>query len=393
MPVSPPPNVGGTRYRLAVERATPHPRGMPENSSSRPAWTPPDAGPEFASRVMPGVAPTNAVGGANATPRRRELSVDELATGILDGDRTLLARAITLIESNAAHHRDSARELLQRVLPHSGRSIRLGITGIPGAGKSTFIEAFGLHVCTLGHKVAVLAVDPSSTLTGGSVLGDKTRMEQLSRHPAAFIRPSPASGNLGGVARKSRESLLACEAAGFDVILVETVGVGQSEVTVRSMVDCFLLLAITGAGDELQGMKRGIMELADAILINKADGDNLLRAEATCRQYELALHYLHPVTDGWKTVARTCSALSGAGVTEVWSMVEEFRRTTTSSGVFEARRGRQAIEWMNALLEEALRNRFLAHGTVAEKRRRLEEEVLAGRLTAAAAVEALLSER
>lgn len=364
---------------------------MPEESPSRPEWTPPDAGPEFASRVLPGVAPSATPAVPPAAPRRRELSVDELANGVLAGDRTLLARAITLIESNAAHHRDAARELLQRVLPHSGRSIRIGITGIPGAGKSTFIEAFGLQVCGLGHKVAVLAVDPSSTLTGGSVLGDKTRMEQLSRHPAAFIRPSPTGGALGGVARKSRETLLVCEAAGFDVILVETVGVGQSEVTVRSMVDCFLLLAITGAGDELQGLKRGIMELADAVLINKADGDNGPRAEATKRQYDLALHYLHPATDGWKTRAHTCSALTGRGVSEIWKMIEKFRRETTSSGVFDMRRHRQAIEWMNALLEEALRARFFGDPAMAEQRSRLEKEVLAGRLTAAAAVEALLA--
>jgi LAO/AO transport system kinase len=240
--------------------------------------------------------------------------------------------------------------------------------------------------------VAVLAVDPSSTLTGGSVLGDKTRMEQLSRHPAAFIRPSPTSGALGGVARKSRETMLACEAAGFDVIIVETVGVGQSEVTVRSMVDCFLLLAITGAGDELQGLKRGIMELADAVLINKADGENLPRAEATKRQYELALHYLQPATDGWKTAALTCSAIHGTGIAAVWTMIDEFRRTATESGAFAARRRSQALEWMNALLEEALRTRFLGDPVVAARRAQLEAEVLAGRLTAAAAVEALLAQ-
>ncbi|RME72531.1 MAG: methylmalonyl Co-A mutase-associated GTPase MeaB [Verrucomicrobia bacterium] len=323
-------------------------------------------------------------------PRRRDLTVDDYLRGIEQGNRTLLARAITLIESNAPRHHALARELVNRLLPRTGKSIRIGITGIPGAGKSTFIEAFGLRLCEAGHKVAVLAVDPSSSLTGGSVLGDKTRMENLSRHPNAFIRPSPSGGTLGGVARKSRETMLACEAAGFDVIIVETVGVGQSETTVRSMVDFFLLLAITGAGDELQGLKRGIMELADAIVINKADGDNKPRAESTRQQYEMALHYLQPATDGWKTATRTCSALTGEGVPEVWEMIETFRRITTASGVFEKRRRRQTVEWMNTLLEEGLRTRFLQNPVVAARRAELEREVLEGRLSAAAAVETLL---
>ena len=369
---------------------------MPESESAsqlpRPEWAPENAGPEFASRVMPGTqSEATQPGHVHAHPqRRRELSVDELTTGVVAGDRTILGRAITLVESNAPRHHTAARELMNRLLPHSGRAVRVGITGVPGAGKSTFIEAFGLHLCHAGHKVAVLAVDPSSTLSGGSVLGDKTRMEQLSRHPACFIRPSPSGGTLGGVARKSRETMLACEAAGFDVILVETVGVGQSETTVRSMVDFFLLVAITGAGDELQGVKRGIMELADAILINKADGDNKPRAESTRQQYEMALHYLQPATGGWQTRALTCSALTGTGVPAVWEMIEEFRTATSASGVFEQRRRQQTREWMNALLEEALRQRFLGDPRVAEKRLRLEEEVLAGRLAAADAVEALL---
>jgi LAO/AO transport system kinase len=361
----------------------------------RPEWAPADAGPEFASRVMPGVpgrsgTPAPPAGPPPHAPRRRHLSVDEFAAGVFAGDRAILARAITLIESNAPRHHAEARELVHRLLPHAGRAIRVGITGVPGAGKSTFIEAFGLHLCDLGRRIAVLAVDPSSTLTGGSVLGDKTRMENLSRHPACFIRPSPSGGALGGVARKSRETMLACEAAGFDVILVETVGVGQSETTVRSMVDFFLLLAITGAGDELQGVKRGIMELADAIVINKADGDNRTRAESTRQQYEMALHYLQPATGGWQTCARTCSALTGTGIAEVWTMIEDFRGRTAGSGVFDLRRRRQTLDWMNVLLEEALRSRFLASPRLAEKRLHLEEQVLAGRLTPAAAVEALL---
>lgn len=338
---------------------------------------------------MPG---TDSTGnrGSNSTPRRRSLTIDDYVAGIERGDRTVLARAITLIESNAARHHVEAREVVNRILPKSGNSIRVGITGIPGAGKSTFIEAFGLHLCEAGHKVAVIAVDPSSSLTGGSVLGDKTRMEQLSRHPNAFIRPSPSSGTLGGVTRKSRETMLACEAAGFDVVIVETVGVGQSETTVRSMVDFFLLLAITGAGDELQGLKRGIMELADAVVINKADGDNKPRAESTRQQYEMALHYLQPATDGWKTATKTCSALKGDGVPDVWDMINAFRKTTDESGVLEVRRRKQTVEWMNALLEEGLRVRFLQDPKVAVRRAELEREVIAGKLSAGAAVEALL---
>jgi LAO/AO transport system kinase len=362
---------------------------MSHPDKHRPEWTPENAGPEFASHVMPGVK-----GGGNSSsqnaPRRQALTIDEYARGVLDGNRSILARAITLIESDSPKHHEQARQVLNRIITRSGNSIRIGITGIPGAGKSTFIESFGLQLVEKGHKVAVLAVDPSSTLTRGSVLGDKTRMEQLARHPSCFIRPSPSGGALGGVARKSRETMIACEAAGFDVIIVETVGVGQSETTVRSMVDFFLLLAITGAGDELQGIKRGITELADAIIINKADGDNKQRALATRSQYEMALHYLQPATDGWRTTARTCSALTGEGVAEVWEMIERFRKATTESGVLELRRRRQTLEWMNAMIEEGLRSRFLGDEKVAQKRKQLQAEVLAGNLSAAAAVEALL---
>jgi LAO/AO transport system kinase len=244
-------------------------------NSDKPQWAPKDAGAEFATKVMHGVSgghdgmPGKAGTGAQAPtarPRRRRLSVEEYVEGVLGGDRNALGQAITLVESNAVSHMEMAQDVLRRVIPHSGRSIRIGITGVPGAGKSTFIEAIGLYLCEQGHRVAVLAVDPSSKVTGGSILGDKTRMEQLSRDERAFIRPSPSSGTLGGVTRKSRETILVCEAAGFDVILVETVGVGQSETTVRSMVDFFLLVMIAGAGDELQGIKKGIMELADARL-------------------------------------------------------------------------------------------------------------------------------
>ena len=248
----------------------------------KPDWVPENAGKEFTTSVMAGVdGGHDGIPGQSSVavplknkPRRRQLTIDEYVAGVLAGDRNVLGQAITLVESNAQAHFDMGQEVLRQLLSHTGNSIRVGITGVPGGGKSTFIEALGLHLCAQGHKVAVLAVDPSSTVTRGSILGDKTRMELLSRDLRAFIRPSPSGGTLGGVARKSRETILVCEAAGFDVILVETVGVGQSETTVRSMVDFFLLLMIAGAGDELQGIKKGIMELADALLVNKADGDN-----------------------------------------------------------------------------------------------------------------------
>ena len=263
-------------------------------------WTPANGEGCFATSYVPGKKgtghPASCAPPKKPVRKRPPVNPAGLAEGVLAGDRTMLGRAITLVESNAPRHLDSAQEMLKMLLPQTGGSVRIGITGFPGAGKSTFIEALGNHLCDLGHKVAVLAVDPTSSLSRGSILGDKTRMEKLSRRPEAFIRPSPSGGVLGGVARKSRETIMVCEAAGFDVILVETVGVGQSEVMVRSMVDFFLLVMIAGAGDELQGIKRGIMEIADAILINKADGDNKIRAEQARSELELALHYLQPST-------------------------------------------------------------------------------------------------
>jgi LAO/AO transport system kinase len=323
-------------------------------------------------------------------PRRRELTVDEYVSGVLDGDRTILGRAITLVESNAREHQELAQLVLKGLLPHTGGSIRVGITGVPGAGKSTFIEELGCLLTAQGRKVAVLAIDPSSLLTRGSILGDKTRMERLAREPGCFIRPSPAGGTLGGVARKSRETMLVCEAAGFDVVLIETVGVGQSEVAVRAMVDFFLLLMIPGAGDELQGIKRGVMELADGVLINKADGENEKRAQVARSDFERALHYLMPATAGWTATVRTCSALTGAGVGEAWEMVEEFRRVVTESGVFDERRERQTLDWLHALVAEHLETRFSEHPGVAAALPAIERAVAAGDLPATAAVDELL---
>ena len=267
-------------------------------------------------------------------------------------DRAILSRAITLVESNAAAHFETAQQVIQKLLPYTGKSTRVGITGVPGAGKSTFIEALGTNLCRGGHKVAVLAVDPSSTVTKGSILGDKTRMEQLSREPNAFIRPSPSGGTLGGLTRKSRETLLLCEAAGYDTILVETVGVGQSETTVRSMVDFFLLVVLTGAGDELQGMKKGVMELADAIVVNKADGDNKQRAMITRAEYERILQFLRQATENWTTHAYTCSAYTGAGIMELWNdVIEAFMKQGWGNGVLAERRKQQTLSWVYTMLK------------------------------------------
>ena len=322
--------------------------------------------------------------------RRRALSVPELVEGVLAGDRVKLARAITLVESNAPAHFAQAQALLTEVLPRTGGAIRIGITGVPGAGKSTLIEALGLFLLERGMKLGITAVDPSSTITGGSILGDKTRMERLSAQPAAFIRPSPSGGTLGGVARKTRETTLLFEAAGYDVVLVETVGVGQSEVSVRSMVDFFLLVLAPGAGDELQGIKKGVVELADAVLINKADGASRMLALASRGEYERALHYLQPATEGWQTPALAASAMSGEGLSELWETIQRFVAITRDNGVFAHRRREQERDWMRSLVEEALRERFLREPRVQDLLPKLETDVMEGRLPAASAAQALL---
>lgn len=371
---------------------------MPEKDE-RPEWSPPEGGDEFASRVMRGVMgghdgmtarPSPAKPANSGGQRRRQLSTEDYIEGVLKGDRSILARTITLVESNAPVHFEQAQDVIRQLLPHTGQSIRVGITGVPGAGKSTFIEALGTMLTERGHRVAVLAVDPTSTVTRGSILGDKTRMEKLSREPNAFIRPSPTSGMLGGVARKTRETMLVCEAAGFDVILVETVGTGQSEVTVRSMVDFFLLMLITGGGDELQGIKKGVVELADAILINKADGPNRIPAEAARAEYNRALHYLTPATQGWRTRAHTASALTGDGIANIWNVITHFREVTTESGVFAERRRQQSLEWLHSLVEEQLRQFFFSHPAVREALPGIEQAVADGTLPATAAARELL---
>ncbi|MCL6570963.1 MAG: methylmalonyl Co-A mutase-associated GTPase MeaB [Bacillus sp. (in: Bacteria)] len=323
--------------------------------------------------------------------RIKEPSLDELYEGVVQGDRSLLARAITLVESNAEQHFQKAQQMLQKLLSHSGKAMRIGITGVPGAGKSTFIEAFGMYLCDLGLRVAVLAIDPSSTISGGSILGDKTRMEQLARNPRAFIRPSPTAGKLGGVHRKTRETMLICESAGYDVILIETVGVGQSEVRIRDMVDFFLLLVLTGAGDELQGMKKGIVELADAVLIHKADGVNKPKAEQTRKEYNRILHFLHPATKGWATRAYACSSIDGVGISDIWTVIKNFEDTGKATGILQERRKAQQRDWLYSLITDQLHYQFYHHPGVKSMLPKIENEVISGEKTVASAVDTLFT--
>ena len=376
---------------------TPNPALDPSHNlptgAERPDWAPEDPGASFATWVIGGVQRTGDFASPTQTPppRRRALTLDDYVTGIEQRDTTILARAITLVESSAPAHQDEAQRLLARLLPRTGNSKRVGITGIPGAGKSTFIEALGTRLCERNHRVAVLAVDPSSTLHGGSILGDKVRMEKLSRHPAAFIRPSPSGGSLGGVARKSRETILLCEAAGYDIILVETVGVGQSEVTVRSMVDCFLLLSIAGAGDEVQGIKKGIMELADIMVVNKSDGENKLRAQAARAELEQVLGYLRRATEGWTTPALTASALTGEGIAKVWETILDFFKTTQETGIHAGRRREQTIAWMHSLIRESLQTDFYQNPAVRARLPPIEQAVANGQKPSLAAAQELLA--
>jgi LAO/AO transport system kinase len=317
---------------------------------------------------------------------------DAYVAGIQAGDRSALARAITLMESLTGEHQARAQEILQQLLPRTGGGRRVGITGVPGVGKSTFIEALGCHLIKQGHKVAVLAIDPSSSRTGGSILGDKTRMEQLSREPKAFIRPSPAGDHGGGVARHTRETMLLCEAAGFDIVLVESMGVGQGEIALRSMVDFYLLLQLPGAGDELQGIKRGIVELADMILINKADGDNRMRAEQARAEQETALHYAAPATTGWQTEVRLCSAQTGDGIAAAWERIVFFYEQLGPKGVIAARRKVQMLDWLSDAVREELRRKFYDDPAVRARLPEAQAAVVRGEVTVRQAAQGLLQE-
>ncbi|GHV02919.1 ATPase/protein kinase [Bacteroidia bacterium] len=340
--------------------------------------------------VARGVEDAPAVNPSFRRVPRRELSTGEYVEGIERGDATILSQAITLVESNNPAHYDQARQIVERTLPFSGRSQRIGITGVPGAGKSTFIEAVGGMVLSEGHRLAVLAVDPSSERSGGSILGDKTRMESLAANPAVFIRPSPSAGELGGVARKSRETIVLCEAAGFDVVFVETVGVGQSETTVHSMVDLMLMLQIAGAGDELQGIKRGIMEMADLVAVTKADGANVDRARLAKTQFVNALSLFPTPESGWRARAYTCSAVTGEGLREVWEGIEEFFAFTRANGFFETNRNSQKRFWMRETIDQALREEFYKRPDIAAMLESFQQQVLEDQLSPFVAARRLL---
>ncbi|MFA6233476.1 MAG: methylmalonyl Co-A mutase-associated GTPase MeaB [Bacteroidota bacterium] len=340
--------------------------------------------------VRPGIESPGSTAPKAKRRAPRELSVKEHVAGILAGDRVILGITITLIESLKPEHNRKALAVMEQLMPHTGNAIRVGITGVPGVGKSSFIEALGSWLTEQGHRIAVLAIDPSSQLSSGSIMGDKTRMEKLSVDPNAFIRPSPSAGSLGGVARKTREAMLVCEAAGFDVVFVETVGVGQSETMVHSMVDFFLLLMLAGAGDSLQGIKRGIMELADAVAINKADGDNVMKANHARSEYEGALHLMKYPAPDWSPPVLTCSSITRAGIGEIWETVVDYRARMTDNGWLEKKRREQALAWMHESIRQALQDRFREHPGVAALLPRLESEVSAGEQPALLAARRLL---
>jgi len=321
----------------------------------------------------------------------RDGSQMNLAAAVRAGDRAALPRAITLLESTRADHREQAQQLLLELLPDSGNAHRVGVTGVPGVGKSTSIEALGMYLIDQGHKVAVLAVDPSSTRTGGSILGDKTRMGRLAAHPDAYIRPSPTSGTLGGVAKATRESVVVLEAAGFDVILIETVGVGQSEVAVANMVDTFVLLTLARTGDQLQGIKKGVLELADIVVVNKADGNHLTEARQAARELSSAIRLIYPREMLWRPPVLTMSAIEGTGLTELWDTVERHRQVLTDAGEFEARRRAQQVDWTWQMVRDAVLDRVLTNPAVRTIRADVERRVKAGELTPALAAQQILA--
>jgi LAO/AO transport system kinase len=322
-----------------------------------------------------------------STHRDSITDVAKLTRGVRAGERAVIARAITLIESRRSDHQKAARRLVQELLPATGNAIRVGITGVPGVGKSTTIDALGTFLTEAGHKVAVLAVDPSSARSGGSILADKTRMARLASDPAAFVRPSPSSGTLGGVAAKTRESMLICEAAGYDVVLVETIGTGQSETMVADMTDFFLVLMLPGAGDELQGLKKGVIEIADMIAINKADGDNVARARAAAAEYRAALHILTPRSPSWSPPVVMYSALTGAGISELWAAIVDHRERMSAAGELDARRREQQVKWMWAMLEDRVFARLKSDPALKSKLPRIEAAVAEGRMSPAVAVD------
>lgn len=354
----------------------------------RPDWVPADAGPGFATRVVPGKAAP--APDRRVVKRRGPESAEVIAAALRAGDRGALARGITLIESRAVAHRARAEMLLHLLTPHAGGALRVGITGAPGAGKSTFIDALGVQLCAQGRRVAVLSVDPSSPVTHGSILGDKTRMENLARQPAAFIRPSPSGGELGGVARRTRETIVLCEAAGFDVVLVETVGVGQSEVTVANMVDTFTFLTLARTGDSLQGIKKGVLELADVVVVNKADGKHLNEAKGAARELTNALKLLYPHDALWMPPVLTMSAIENTGVDEFWKTVVRHNETLTAAGEFTARRNQQQIDWTWAMVNDIVLSRLGDSPAVRGVRGEVEQQLRDGSLTPALAAQRIV---
>ena len=322
-------------------------------------------------------------------PRKR-LEASEYIDGVLKGDRVILSRAITVVESNLPSDKFLAKDIIQAILPHAGKSIRIGITGVPGVGKSTFIEAFGKVLIESGHTVAILSIDPSSQRSKGSILGDKTRMEDLSNNAKAYIRPSASGETLGGVANKTGETMLLCEAAGYDVVLIETVGVGQSETAVHGMTDFFLLLMLSGAGDELQGIKKGIMEMADMLVINKADGDNIRQSEMAKLQYANALHIFPKSASGWEPVVSTASAIKNIGISEVWERIEEFKALVVENGYFQKNRKEQQIEWMYNNIHEELKQLFYGSKEIKDQLKYLEDDIVSSKISPVKAAEKMI---